>query len=294
MRMNQQSTLTVTKIVVVTLIATALCAATAQARPLAISASQDQARVSSFSLNFGELGGVASALIAQTDLTVEIDAETGSARLIEYQQEIDPLMLPGGFSTGNIHVEIVEDSSSGTFDSRTGEFTTNELYAIFFDGDLSAFGLESPVLLPSTSTGTITIDSNTSSGSVQLDWEGASELSNPFDPATPLSFTYICTMSTAFVPEADTMLEVSLIPFTQNLALPRWLETNLLASLNRSSYLIDIGRDNAAERNLIAFINKVDALADRRIDADDADIMIDVAEATIFLLDTTKPGRRGR
>ena len=188
---------------------------------------------------------------------------------------------------------IVEDSSSGTFDSRTGEFTTTELYAIYFEGDLSAFGLESPVLLPSTSTGTISIDSNTASGSVQLDWDGESELSNPFDPANPLTFTYLCTMSTAFVPEADTMLEISLIPYTQNLALPHWLETSLLASLDRSSYLIDIGRDTAAARNLIAFINKVDALADRRIDADAADIMIDAAEATILLIDTTKT-RRGR
>ena len=51
--------------------------------------------------------------------------------------------------------------------------------------------------------------------------------------------------------------------------------------------------DFATARNLIAFINKVDALADRRIDADAADIMIDAAEATILLIDTTKT-RRGR
>ena len=114
MRIKQQSTVTIAKIIVVTLVATALLSTTAQARPLAIQASQDSARVSSFSLNFGDAGGVANALIAQTDLTVEVDADTGSARLLDYQQEIDPLILPGGFSTGNIFAVIKGDTVSIT------------------------------------------------------------------------------------------------------------------------------------------------------------------------------------
>ena len=100
------------------------------AEPLTLQTSEDPLEISTFSLDFGEYGGVSSAMIARTDYELQMDTVMGTARFASYYQEVEPLTLPGGASTGNIVVEVVEGSSTGTYDLRSGVFSTNELYAV--------------------------------------------------------------------------------------------------------------------------------------------------------------------
>src|SRR3990172_10280026 len=177
-------------------LAAILSGSRAAADPVALVATQAPTPASSFSLDFGAFGGVSSAQISQTDFELEIDADLGTAQFTQYQQSVAPLVLPGGFSTGNIRVEVVPGSSAGTLNVLTGEFTTEELYAVHFDGDLSAFHLTSPVVLPSTSAGTVRLSALTG-GDVLMAWTGTSRLPNPFDPATYIPFTYACSVTAA-------------------------------------------------------------------------------------------------
>ena len=135
-----------------------LVAFSAQAGPVTVDNQQDPNQVSFFSLDFGGPGLTTSALITQTNYSLEVDPDLLEARFAGYAQDVGSLTLPGGFDTGDIFVEIVEGSSDGTFDLLTGEFITEDLYAVHFEGDLSAFELESPVLLPGSSTGVVAFD----------------------------------------------------------------------------------------------------------------------------------------
>ena len=151
---------------------------------------QDTSVRSFFTLDFGKFGSTEGE-VSDTRFLFRIDRTNNTAGFLKYRQNIDSLTLPGGFETGDIIVTIVPDSSAGVFDPATGEFETQEEYLIFFEGDLSKFGITSPVALPSTSRGTITFDSPRSGGVVQR-WEGEGILQNPFDPLNPLVFTYTC------------------------------------------------------------------------------------------------------
>ncbi len=255
----------------------------AGADPIALVAAQATNPASSFSLDFGAFGGVASARISQTDFALEIDAELGTAQFAQYEQTVAPLILPGGFSTGNIRVEVVPGSSAGTLDVLTGEFTTDELYAVHFDGDLSTFNLTSPVVLPSTSAGTVRL-SALSGGDILMAWAGTSQLRNPYDPSTPITFSYTCAVTAEFAPEPVTLLELALIPNTFNLELPRGLESNLLINLERTLNFTSAGRDRLAALSLGSFIHKVESQRGRVISNDDADALVSDAEGAIFLL----------
>jgi len=255
----------------------------AAAEPVALMATQAPSPVSSFSLDFGAFGGVASAQISQTDFALEIDADLGTARFAQYEQTIAPLILPGGFSTGNIRVEVVPGSSAGTLDVLTGEFTTEELYAVHFDGDLSAFNLTSPVVLPSNSAGSVRL-SALSGGDVLMAWVGTSQLLNPFDPSTLISFNYTCAVSGAFAPEPMTLLELALIPNVFNLDLPRGQETKLMIKLERALNYVIEGQDRLAATTLGSFIRNVESQRDRVIPDADADVLVTDAEGAVLLL----------
>lgn len=166
------------------------CAAVAEDQFLV--ALQDAKVRSFFTLDFGPFGS-SEGEVSDTRFLFHINRTDNTAGFITYNQNIDSLTLPGDYETGDIHVTIVPGSSSGTFDPDTGEFETQEEYLVFFDGDLSKFGIESPFRLPSTSRGTITFSDARSGGVVQV-WEGEGELENPFDPKNPLIFTYTCTV----------------------------------------------------------------------------------------------------
>lgn len=154
-------------------------------------AKQDASVSSYFTLDFGEYGGERIAQISRTDFLLEFDQVDGSARFASYYQVIDPIELPGGMSTGKITV-VIQNSLGGTLNTNTGEFVTDDVYVIYFDGDLSAFGIESPFVLPSTSEGTLTFDAGTQeSGRVKMGWSGGGTLGS-------LPFWYTCHVTGVF------------------------------------------------------------------------------------------------
>lgn len=170
----------------------------ASAAEVVIHATQDLAPLSSFTLDFG--GGVeTSANITQTEFDIAVDAAAETARFTTYNQQVQPLILPGPVSTGDITVTIVPGTSSGTFTrgSRTGRFSTTEMYRIHFTGDLSLYGLTSPVDLPGASAGTLVFGTD-SDGAATLVWDGVTQLPNPFDPPNLLDLTYRCEVRANF------------------------------------------------------------------------------------------------
>jgi hypothetical protein len=264
-------------------LAAVLSGGPALADPIAIVATQTPNPASSFSLDFGAYGGVASAQISQTDFELEIDVDLGTAQFTQYKQFVDPLLLFGAYDTGNIRVEVVPGSSTGTLNVLTGKFTTQELYDVYFDGDLSDFDLTSPVRLPSTSEGTMSL-SALSGGEVIMAWTGTYQLPNPSIPGTFVSFRYTCSVQAAFAPEAATMLELALIPNVINLNIPRTLETSLLSLLDKAFNYMNAGRELKAATTLGSFISLVESRRGLSISDADADALVSDAEATIALL----------
>jgi hypothetical protein len=154
-------------------------------------AKQDASVSSYFTLDFGEYGGERIAQISRTDFLLEFDQVNGTARFASYYQVVDPIELPGGISTGKITV-VLQNSLGGTLNTNTGEFLTDDVYAIYFDGELSAFGIESPFVLPSTSEGTLSFDADTQdSGQVKMTWAGSGTLG-------ALPFWYDCNVTGVF------------------------------------------------------------------------------------------------
>ncbi len=177
--------------------------------PLTLNTEQNPALESSFTLDFGEYGGARTALISGTEFDLEIDPANANAQFLSYFQNVDPLTLPGGFSTGNITITI-EESLGGEFDRTTGVFTTNDVYAVHFDGDLSAYGIESPFILPGSASGVVSFDS-VSTGYADMEWEGEGMLESPFR-TNEIVFTYTCSIRGVFTSLNNTMWIVSSDP----------------------------------------------------------------------------------
>jgi len=254
-----------------------LFAADANAETRSLVAEANPGVPSYFTLDFGEFGGRTSAFSGVTDMELQVDPDAGTARFAHYYQEVDPLTLPGGFSTGNLTIEIVEGSSTGTYDYLTGEFTTSETYLVHFEGDLSAFGLVSPVELPSQSVGTVQFDGT--DGAILLDWDGAGTLVNPFDPLDFIDFSYFCTLSAQFAPEAIALVELALVPTVENLSLATTVEDDLLASVAAVETALEAGNQRLASMLLVVFKNTVNAYAGDEIAQDDAEYLIEIADA---------------
>ncbi len=260
-----------------------LSGSAALAGPTILIAGNDPAVPSSFTLDFGEAGGIASARIATTDIALEVDPDRGTARFAEYFQEVEPLLLPGGISTGNLTIEIVQGSSVGSYDQLTGEFVTEDRYAIHFEGDLSAFGLESPLILESTSSGVVTLHAELGSR-IAMDWSGDGILVNPLDPTSLLEFSYTCRVSAAFDAEPASLLRLALVPQVINLELPLGMERNLTAKLLGTVDNLSRGHERAAVGTLGAFVHSVNAASGRRIAEVEADDLIDAADAIAAML----------
>ena len=150
----------------------------------------------SFTLNFVDIGVKAVGDITRTRQALKIDGDTGLVSFIYYDQDVSELILPGGISTGALHIEILE-SVGVSFDPKTGEFVTDDLYAVHFEGDLEAFGIESPFIMPGSSSGIIEY-TDEDGGQLLMAWEGEGFLPNPKDPENPLRFTYTCEMNNDF------------------------------------------------------------------------------------------------
>lgn len=264
-------------------------AATASAQnAISVVTSENPAQPGAFTLNFGDLGFVTSSNITTTTYELSVDPFEKTAHFVSYLQHVQPLTLPGGISTGDITVEVVDGSSSGIFDPFTRTFTTSELYAIHFTGDLSAFGLTSPVLLPSSSTGALVADP-VSGGSVTMDWSGVGQLANPFDPENPITFTYVCGVNTVFEPTPASAVGVDLTSDVVALQLPQTVQTSLVNKLYHSLGHVQRGSDARAVYSLRAFIRQVDQLSGTVIDEPDATDLISEAADIIELIRNNAP-----
>lgn len=159
----------------------------------------DPTQPNHFTLDFGQFGGPRTANITSSEMVLEV-CDTGSPHVVfaDYYQLVEPLILPDGASTGNMIIRVTQ-SGAFSYDSETGVFATSDDYAIFFDGDLSAYQIQSPFsFLAQDSTGIITFDMPTE-GRVSMAWEGNSALPNPFDPQGPLiPFAYTCAVNARF------------------------------------------------------------------------------------------------
>lgn len=264
-------------------LAAAASAQSAPAWPLSVLTSENPAKPGSFTLDFGDLGFKTSSHILSTNYELSVDVVQGTARFVSYIQHVEPLTLPGGISTGDITVEVVEGSSTGFFDPFTRTFTTSEMYAVHFTGNLSAFGLTSPVLLPSSSTGEVAVDP-VEGGEVTMDWIGTGQLSNPFNPSAPLTFRYRCDVNTLFPAEPANVLGLALVPDVLSLQLPQGIERHLVATLDQSLAQIQSGNESEAVRSLRVFIHQVDRLSGRVIEEADADNLITGALEIIHLI----------
>ncbi len=261
----------------------AAASAQSHASPLSIVTNENPAEPGAFTLDFVDLGFIARSNITSTTYELSVDPIHGTAHFESYLQHVQPLVLPGGISTGDITVEIVEGSSTGSFDPFTRTFTTSEMYAVHFTGDLSAFGLTSPVLLPSSSTGGLAVDP-VEGGAVTMNWNGSGELSNPFDPSTPITFTYVCAVNTLFPATPANMVGLALVPYVLSLQVPQVIELSLLALLDQSLAQIQRGKESRARQSLLAFIHKVEVLSGWVIGEADAANLIAGAWETIDLI----------
>lgn len=157
---------------------------------------------SSFTLDFGVFGGESVGQISRTDLVMKLQFEAvpGTSQFLAYEQDVASLTLPGGIETGAIRVEIVQSNNvSFDFDpmTRSGEFTTDDIYAVHFEGDLSPFGIVSPFVLPSMSTGTLIFDDGSdTTGRIEMQWEGEGLIGQP---PNAIPFFYTCLVHTLFV-----------------------------------------------------------------------------------------------
>ncbi len=293
MQRNQNPIAATPKNVVITLTALAVSTfawtAGAKAESVAVITAENPAQPGAFSLNFGVFGGVASSMITSTNYELDVDPRLGTARFVNYLQHVEPLTLPGGFNTGAITVEVVADSSTGVYDPLTGVFTTTELYAVHFEGDLSAFNLTSPVLLSSSSTGTLVLD-RTVGGEVRMNWNGQGELANPFDPLGSIPFSYVCEVNTLFSPTPVNVVGLALRPDVQRLGLRRGVERSLTNKLDHALRALNHERPVLAIHRLIAFKREVRGLRGRVIPRDAAARLIEGANDSIDLIRLTSPG----
>ncbi|MBK8266997.1 MAG: hypothetical protein IPK83_01285 [Planctomycetes bacterium] len=178
----------------------ALTASRASAEPVVLNAYENSNVQTNFELVFPKLGIQSTSPVFYTRYKLEIDEEAGTAKFVDYIQQIDPLALPLGISTGRLDIRI--SSSEGTYDAATRTFVTNDVYEINFANDLSTFGFDSPVILPATSRGTLS-DRVGDAQNVEMRWEGSGELANEENPAEPYEFTYTCRVNTQIAASAS-------------------------------------------------------------------------------------------
>ena len=263
-----------------------IATATVQAAPIRVSATEDAAQPGFFTLDFGGEVGTSSGQISSTDYGLEIDPDAGTSRLVDYYQQVESLNL-FGVPTGDITVEVVEGSSVGTYNKATREFTTTEMYRIHFTADLSAFGLFSPVVLPSTSTGTVDIANGGSNSHVNLTWEGTS------DVIPGQEFAYTCQVNTTFTSSALQLVDLGLKSSVLELTLAQKVENQLISRLDMATLRLEQRNTSSAARNLTLFVNDVKGFRSQgSISVFSANALIADAEDVIFKL--TAPKRRFR
>ena len=236
------------------LVACALASAT-EAAPMLVKATQAQESgiESKFEFVFPVGDGTflrSEALISNTDMELEVDGIGGTAKFVRYDQDIHPLYLPGGLSTGAIRVEVT--SSTGVYDRATGDFVTDDEYLIHFEGDLSDMGLFSPIPLPSQSVGTIDIGTGIV-GRISMNWAGSSV----DNPTIPFDFSYLCTLFASFSPTASSFVEFELVPMVSATPMSPSLRETLMTYVNSALASFSVPNVRSGVASLQTFIFKV-------------------------------------
>jgi opacity protein-like surface antigen len=105
---------------------------------------------------------------------LEADAAAGTARLLSWSQDIDPIVL-FGFGTGPIAVSMdLEAGSEGTFDAASRHFSVTATFLITFDdSELRNYGFISPVALVGTEEGYVYGVGSIGSISMYLEGQGS-------------------------------------------------------------------------------------------------------------------------
>ncbi len=175
-----------------------LSAAGALGATQSLRAQNSPTEISSFAVNFGD--GERAANISLTSFVLNADQDVATAGFVRYHQNIAPLSIPtpfGDVSTGDITVDIVNGPTLGDLTPNgdgTFTFTTTDTYAVGFANDLSALGLQSPVLLTSTTNGTVEF-LTAKTGIVNMVWEGQGTIG---PQGSEIPFTYACRVNTVF------------------------------------------------------------------------------------------------
>ena len=101
-------------------------------------------------------GGTLFMPIVGGSFELETDSVAGTARLLNWSQEITPIDIFGK-STGDIVVTLEESSESvGTFDATANQFEVTGTFLITFDdSELREFGFFSPIALTGTEKGSL-------------------------------------------------------------------------------------------------------------------------------------------
>ncbi len=189
----------------------AILAAPAFAQSETLNAYENADVDSSFDLRFDGLGINTTSRVIYTRFNLDIDPTEGTAGFSSYVQEVEPLVLPLGISTGRLMIEII--SSEGTYNRNFGTFETNDVYRITFENDLSFFGFESPVEFPAVSTGTVRNVGD--ERFIDMNWEGQGQFENADNPSEPFEYNYTCSVNTVV---ANDLASIPPIPTTQSCA----------------------------------------------------------------------------
>jgi len=163
------------------------------AEPVVLKANFDStAGPNQYVVDFSSLGGDTSILsITGGSFEIETDAAAGTARLLSWRQDVDPIEIVPGMSTGPIVVTMQEGSGEqGTYDATTKQFEASATFLINFDDtQLKEFGFASPMPLVGTEKGNIYGVGSIGSISMYLEGEGTVQ---------GLTFTYTCQTTARF------------------------------------------------------------------------------------------------
>jgi hypothetical protein len=138
-----------------------------------------------------ELGGATIIMpITGGTFEIETDAEAGTARLLTWSQQVDPIEIFGK-STGPITVAMdTAQPTDGTYSAPEKAFSVNATFLITFDdAELREFGFFSPLPLKGTEKGNIYGAGSIGTISMYLQGQGS---------VGPGSFNYTCQTSARF------------------------------------------------------------------------------------------------
>lgn len=143
-------------------------------------------------VDFSSLGGGTVFMpIKGGEFELQTDADAGTARLLSWRQDVEPIEILPGLSTGPIEITMEPGSGDqGTYDASSNQFSASATFLINFDDtQLQEFGFTSPMPLVGTERGSIY--GAGSIGSIQMFLEGEGTVQGQ-------SFNYTCQTTARF------------------------------------------------------------------------------------------------